>query len=190
MPNHVESTLDFKGPVDQLEKMLILIRGKGNWDSKDPSLFNFDVIIPMPQAIIDAHKKDNTNDEWYHWCVNNWGTKWGAYSVSLYKHLPANSVRLIKQMANKKAPPGMVRICFQTAWSPATPIVQKLSEMFPEVSMTYAYIDEGNGFACLEKWLAGTMVKGKDDAFPSVRRKLRTFPKCLEGVEPETDEED
>jgi Ferredoxin-like domain in Api92-like protein len=67
---------------------------------------------------------------WYEWCTENWGTKWNAYSVS--------APELLSDRAT---------IQFDTAWSPAIPVIVRLSAQFPSVELTLRYFDEGWNFA-------------------------------------------
>ncbi len=62
--------------------------------------------------------------DWYGWRIENWGTKWGIYSAEW-----DNDV-----------------VLFQSAWSPANQIIQKLSLMFPSATFNLSYVDEGGGF--------------------------------------------
>ena len=64
---------------------------------------------------------------WYDWSIENWGTKWNAYSFP--NEQPASNV-----------------IRFQTAWSAPLPVIQKLSEMHPETTLTLQYADENKGY--------------------------------------------
>ena len=59
--------------------------------------------------------------DWYHWCIDNWGTKWNAYSADCGED---NG------------------LYFQTAWSPPVPVMRKLSEMFPNIQITLRWADE------------------------------------------------
>ena len=65
---------------------------------------------------------------WYEWRIQNWGTKWNAGKV---------------ETANN-------RLSFQTAWNAPKPVMEKLSEMFPTVSIHHAWADEDIGFNCGE----------------------------------------
>lgn len=60
---------------------------------------------------------------WYEWSVKNWGTKWNSCSTTF----------------DEKS------ISFDTAWDPALPIVQKMSEQNPDVPMAILYADEEIG---------------------------------------------
>ena len=70
---------------------------------------------------------DGKNDDrWYHWCVENWGTKWEpdmhGLDVSDYDS---------------------IEITFNTAWSPPEGVVEKLREKFPELSFQCFYDEPG-----------------------------------------------
>jgi hypothetical protein len=68
---------------------------------------------------------------WYEWSIQNWGTKWNAY----------NSVEC--------EPHGdTAELCFHTAWSPPQPVLQRLSEQYPELAFSHAWADEDIGFNC------------------------------------------
>lgn len=63
---------------------------------------------------------------WYPWAYNNWGTKWNAY--------------IIEDRGNE--------IQFDTAWSTPYPVIEKLSEMFPDATFSVTYADEDIGQNC------------------------------------------
>lgn len=64
-------------------------------------------------------------NNWYDWCRNNWGTKWGTYDVSL----------------NDDG-----TFSYNTAWSPATLMFLHFSKQFPTLKFITRYADEGGGF--------------------------------------------
>ena len=95
------------GELPQLEQNTHPETGKGVWET-----YNF---------------PDGTNDDrWYHWCIDNWGTKWEAditgFEVQDYDTL---------------------EIEFQTAWSPPEGVVRKLREKFPELTFQCFYDEPG-----------------------------------------------
>ena len=61
---------------------------------------------------------------WYDWRIqpDHWNTKWNSYDPGDYD--------------------GGREITFQTAWCPPHPIIQKLSEMYPEVTIRHAWANE------------------------------------------------
>ena len=61
---------------------------------------------------------------WYEWARSSWGTKWSAYNAEIGED---NT------------------IMFNTAWSRAMPVIQKLSENFPDLYFEYCWADEDFG---------------------------------------------
>lgn len=62
---------------------------------------------------------------WYDWCIENWGTKWNAYS---------NKCRDVDT------------IQFDTAWGRPEPILKKLTEMYPSARIEHWWADEDTGY--------------------------------------------
>ena len=72
---------------------------------------------------------DGKNDDrWYHWNIQNWGTKWD---------ITADSVEIELEDSE------MLEVSFDTAWSPPEPICKRLREMFPESSFSWFYDEPG-----------------------------------------------
>ena len=93
--------------------------------------------LEMARIALDNLEKYGHQD-WYSWSIANWGTKWNAYSVS----------------------DDGDTITFDTAWSTPLPVIQKLSEMFPDVRITLKFADEDFGYNCGEiVFLAGDSIK-------------------------------
>ncbi len=61
---------------------------------------------------------------WYDWARRSWGTKWSAYNAEIVED---NT------------------IMFNTAWSRAIPVIQKLAENFPDIQFEYCWADEDLG---------------------------------------------
>ena len=70
---------------------------------------------------------DGTNDDrWYHWCIENWGTKWDACDKSIdYED------------------DEILALTFNTAWSPPEGIVEKLREKYPDLTFQCFYDEPG-----------------------------------------------
>ena len=81
-------------------------------------------VIAMGQVVISNFLQYGCGD-WYGWCNRNWGTKWNAYDV----HFDQESQS----------------IHFLTAWDTPTPVIDKLSQMFPEVEVDLQWADEDIG---------------------------------------------
>lgn len=65
---------------------------------------------------------------WYDWSVQNWGSKWNSYGYdSPAFHNADNDIE------------------FLTAWSRVDPIMERLSQMFPDAEFFYQWADEDIG---------------------------------------------
>ncbi len=71
---------------------------------------------------------------WYEWSINNWGTKWNAYGYDENADYSGNE-----------------NLWFQTAWSAPHPILQKLSEMYSDITFEHEWADEDLGANCGRK---------------------------------------
>jgi len=83
------------------------------------------------------------DQDWYHWNVRNWGTKWDVAVIN-------NQDYSDTQMTITDD--GDVMYHFQTAWSPVGEVLIKLSEMYPTLEFDYEYEEEqGWGGTCTFK---------------------------------------
>ena len=80
---------------------------------------DFNKIIPMPDDM-DSHN----------WCIANWGTKWNSYGYTVDTGFKDG------------------KLTFLTAWSAPHPILQRLSEMFPDIVFEHEWVDEDIGMNC------------------------------------------
>lgn len=113
-----------------------LIQGIMN-DSEQP--FDFNRIIPMPEELRDteAFNQPNANElkqkygftDWYDWSSANWNTKWNACEVEFTIETSTN-----------------LSLTFNTAWSPPTPVIEKIAELFPFASIEHKYEESGMGY--------------------------------------------
>lgn len=82
---------------------------------------DFEKIIPMPADVDDS----------YNWCISNWGTKWNSYGYESIEN-----------------PDDSDTISFLTAWSAPHPVLEKLTAMFPSVTIEHEWADEDIGYNC------------------------------------------
>jgi hypothetical protein len=98
----------------------------------------FEKIIPYPESAPSRDKKPGNMREWldhpfskwysdfgYDWCVENWGTKWGA-----------------SDQKNKLGDEELY-LEFETAWSPPEGIHAKIKEMLPSCTIIWFYREDG-----------------------------------------------
>ena len=64
---------------------------------------------------------------WYSWSIENWGTKWNAYSCESF---------------------GLNTYEFETAWSPVPELIRKLNKSYPDIEILYEYADEDTSSNC------------------------------------------
>ena len=69
---------------------------------------------------------DRQDDRWYDWRLQNWGTKWDAYDVSV-----------------DDDDPDQLEVSFNTAWSPPEAICSALREQYPDLSVSWFYDEPG-----------------------------------------------
>lgn len=81
------------------------------------------------------HKDVSIGQDWYHWNIRNWGTKWEI------SHAFLETDRDIQ-----------LGYCFESAWSPIVPALNELAACYPSLVMTLRFIDEGDGFAGEMHW--------------------------------------
>lgn len=84
---------------------------------------NFGVSRGLTQELQDEYKKKYGACDWYGWTIANWGTKWNAMDAE---------------------DDGEV-ISFLTAWCTPLPIIEKLSNKYPEAEFNVRYSDEDFG---------------------------------------------
>lgn len=144
MPNYCEADLVVKGNIGEI------IRFK-EFAKEGDNLLSTDKFIPYPtefkeldakaketRELADAGKisadeawkvKDGFNSGGYEWCCKHWGTKWGIFDT-----------RITKETA------GAIYYSMRTAWSPALPVIQRMSELFPSLKFSLRYFEMGAGF--------------------------------------------
>ena len=101
---------------------------------ENPDRFNNDVELGK-KYLNNISKYGHTT--WYEWHCSNWGTKWNACEVEWVND---NQVE------------------FETAWSFCFPIVEKLSQLFPDVAIEFSYADED----CSSNTGTGTIKDGEE----------------------------
>jgi hypothetical protein len=145
MPNWVYNTLTIEGDVSpvqmfkaKVETPYEFVSHEYNPETKQRETkiemseraFSFWNIIQPPKERLGLYfgVADGSEDKtwnWYNWNNNNWGTKWDACSPTL-----------VEDSNNK------VVYRFDTAWSPADPVVMKASEDYPDLTIRLDYEEE------------------------------------------------
>ena len=126
MPNHCYNKISIYG--DEASKIASELKS-------EDTVFDFSKVLPEPNyeevEVKSTFPKEDENDnfrmpKWWDWRVQNWGTKWNSYD---------DSVEIIDDET--------VEYTFNTAWSPPEPVIEKLREQYPDVSITAFYDEPG-----------------------------------------------
>ena len=150
MPNHCSNNLTITGPPDKVKEFI---------EDVDEKKGIFGTYMPIPKELKNSvsgsvesgivriqeevngktEYKDLSAEEsaaifkkhgacnWYDWCIENYGTKWGDYE--LYHE------------------DGQNWFGFDSAWSPPIEGLEKLSNMFPDLTFDLEYDEPGMCFA-------------------------------------------
>jgi len=139
MPNWCDNRISITGPNALINKISMTVNA-------EEGILN--VINPIPAELKDSvsgsesakpdwQKKQSKElikkygyDNWYDWCLNNWGTKWDACDVEIDYYDDSQ-----------------IEMRFNTAWSPPEPICKRLREMFDDIHVSWFYDEPGMEFA-------------------------------------------
>ena len=167
MPNWVYNTLTIQGPKEQVD----FIKGKLNepftkkhdsWNMQTRQMEIVETLYPNPVFAfhnIYNHIQDGISEEeylkqkdhkqplaealefkgnhWYDWNVRNWGTKWDV-AVSHDDEYP--DTELLEHTSSGEDQ--WVVYKFNTAWSPPSEAMEKLSALVPNCVITLTFEEE------------------------------------------------
>lgn len=131
MPNYCDNVVVIKHKDEQLLESLLQASVENKFCEK---------VIPLPQELKETKSPNRDSEErkaelhlkygadnWYDFCINNWGTKWDIFDVSSYIEDDELTIQ------------------FTTAWSPPLGVYKKLMEDGFEIEAKY--YESGLGFA-------------------------------------------
>lgn len=96
--------------------------------------------IPMPEE---------EAQNWYDWCISNWGTKWGFYDAKDHG------------MHHNK----YLHYTFTTAWSTPDKVIKAMSKLFPKLVFRLEYFEGGDDFCGIDEYNNGLWIGGKKDSY-------------------------
>lgn len=106
--------------------------------------------------------------DWYDWRIANWGTKWNAYG---YEDAYDEDDKYIAGEPFE----------FLTAWDAPHPVIEKISEMFPEVEITHEWADEDIGMNCGRKTYHDGIAY--EEYYPEYGKESMEFAAEIQGVD-------
>lgn len=143
MPNHVTNILDVTGPAKSVEAFKNKVFSYKKDGEENKPCFDFNATVPMPAELKGTQalgfsktrtkkqksllKKYGASD-WYEWANKFWGTKWGAYDALEPEQVGTD-----------------YRFNFNTAWGIGGQWLETTSKMFPDLTFTTYWHDEGGG---------------------------------------------
>lgn len=129
MPKELEET---RAPMEIISEKEYKIQEENiaNGNSTEEQK-KFGISRKLTQKLSNQYIKKFGSNNWYDWKRINWGTKWDV------------TAELISETENELV------YTFQTAWSPPTEFIIKVSKLFPNLNFTMEYLGEGNEFAGL-----------------------------------------
>jgi len=131
MPNNITNVLTVEGVSEErIAEILAAIRMDGIEGRRS---IDFNKIIPMPEDIFRGNLGQEERqlygrNNWYAWSIEHWNTKWNSYDYDgAPYHDDSNQIE------------------FMTAWTAPSPVIERLSRMFPDAQFRHAWADEDIG---------------------------------------------
>jgi len=128
MTNHCTNNIHLDGDLKHRQEFVDKNKGY-EWQDvskkKEYHDLSFHAQVPIPKKYVDANAKSYKNDDWYHWCSKNWGTKWDCYELEL-DHNDTYTC-----------------YSFDTAWGSPEAWVKKVSRKFPNIKFNVEWAEEG-----------------------------------------------
>lgn len=137
MPNWCENNLSIAGSIDDMKKILDVIKIKENEYSLLETLY------PVPKGLDELEGKDPLNG--YYWRLANWGTKWAESDITIGQ----------EYTENEKDNYAVIAFNFETAWSPPIEAFNKISKDYPNLLFCLYYEEHGMGFCGRNIWALG-----------------------------------
>ena len=124
--NYLSVSITDQTTIDNLNDFI-------SFNESDESKLDFNKLIPIPEEIRNTNSPNNSEtkqelidkygvDNWYEWCVQNWGTKWNAKSDMIVEKNDTS-----------------IKYMFDTAWAPPIPWIMKLIDKYPNFDINLEY---------------------------------------------------
>ena len=150
MPNWCDNSLEITGPDESIKKLITFVGRPFSKTNKDGTIekyedhvFAFENILPSTHDTSSVMFPSSGPDDWWSNNVNSWGTKWDI----------ADS-----DSASRSIQHGAVYYGFNTAWSPPSPVISRLAEVFPELKITHSYSETGMDFWGIDIYENGVLA--------------------------------
>lgn len=119
--------------------------------------------VMIAKGMLSPEQERASNRNWYAHNMSRIGTKWDAYSCEI-----------ISDVAVREDGAAQLTFTFQTAWSTPQPIYELIAKCYPELLVSFEYIDEG---WCFWGFGLSTGGRSKFEYFESLESEASA--KCL-----------
>lgn len=148
MPNWCENILTVSGPSEEVDRFI-----KDN-NGGDGEALVFSKAVPEPtyEGYNGPSHEDTPSGlpTWYHWRIENWGTKWEPDSGTDVK-------KETKTVLDQEI--STATYYFSTAWGPADAWFDKVVTKYPKLRLSYVYGEPGNNFGGVIVALDGKVTR-------------------------------
>lgn len=133
--------IDMENPIHENWKNLV---ADGTWTQEqyDERVAETLADFEKKKALIEKYGYK----DWYGWCLDNWGTKWGDCEL------------VVNNFINKDSDTATLELHYETAWGPALEALTHISTLFPKLIFYTFYREEGMGFAGYHKVCNGNVI--------------------------------
>jgi len=202
MPNWCYNNMTVYGQADDLKKLVkdISIEQTDETTGKRIGRLSFSHLYPVPAELLEYHSPLSRKDEngksiplsdeetealrqrfmleygagdWYDWCCSHWGTKWGDCETNIDEsHLNKKGNISIRKGTTS------LGIYYETAWSPADGLIQKVSELHPNLLFSVVSTEEAEMFACWSVFHNGIVVDSGYGETETPKELQELYEKC------------
>ncbi len=172
MPNWCSNGITITGPVDQVKALWE--QAQSNWKNENYGLLN--AMVPMPEALKGTRSPSpddgsqpyvDGHNNWYDWCVSNWGTKWDINDEGLVFEDTEDGYATISGG-------------FESAWAPPIEAYNTFLESNEEMQIYANYEEGGMDFA-------GIYDNGDDDYMEGISEVCERIVRGTETLEEQTE---
>lgn len=159
MPNWCDNRMMVVGPTEVVNEFVKGASKKVNEIERGMCILpNY---LPFPPALegepveTDSGSFVPFTDRGYKWCLTNWGTKWAD-----------SGTRVISSSSSSDESISQIVIYMNTAWGPPDEGIHRISAMFPELTFTLAFHEDGMSFSGVVQYSGGEMLFDIDGGSP------------------------
>lgn len=136
MPNWNNNLITLTAKTDEAKKQLhtfidkhVIVLDNRNWHDSILDIDN-NSIIPKPDGV-----------DWYEFCLNEWGSKWG-FCHTVFYNTDGRIIDTKDDLHSNLASTAEIYIKTDCAWGPATGLMKKICELYPDIEFRCEWGEE------------------------------------------------